>query len=112
MTKLNILFLFTLLFSQLAFAVPTRIYVTGDGRQSSYCNANSGYFCLDNIKRQAQADAERDARWSCEMSHRGRALTFTASTNTNCNPSYLPPNHNGTWVNCSAQCRMQCEVEQ
>jgi len=96
-------------FCQSAFAART-IYVTGQGSEYSFCNANSGFFCFDNIKRRAQDEGERDARWRCEMSYRGRALTYTTSCSTFCNPNYLPPRHDGTWVNCRSDCRMQCEV--
>lgn len=98
-----------LLISQASLAAKT-VDVTGRGYENSFCNANSGYFCFDNSKRRAEADAERDARWTCEMNQRGRALTYTAYYYTYCNPSYLPPNHDGTWVNCRSECRMQCEI--
>ncbi|MBV2167306.1 MAG: hypothetical protein KUL82_01255 [Bdellovibrio sp.] len=98
---------FLLSFSALAYRT---VYVSGQATENTYCNANSGFFCLDNAKRRAESDAERDARWSCEMSYRGRALTYTTSLYTTCNPSYLPPNHDGTWVYCRSEARMQCEV--
>lgn len=31
--------------------------------------------------------------------------------NSFCNANYLPPNHNGTWVNCRSESRMQCEIQ-
>lgn len=109
MTRL-ILTIGALFISQVSLATQT-IYVIGRGYENSFCNANSGFYCLDNAKRRAEADADRDARWTCEMNHRGRALTYTASYYTYCNPNYLPPNHNGTWVNCRSESRMQCEIQ-
>ncbi|MEK2645636.1 hypothetical protein [Bdellovibrio sp. BCCA] len=108
--KKIILTVLPLLFAQSVFATRT-VYVTGRGSERTYCNANSGFFCLDKAKRDAQYDAENDARRNCEIFQRGRALTYTASYFTNCNPSYLPPNHDGTWVSCNSDCRMQCEVQ-
>lgn len=102
-------FLIIVLVSQAAFAV-SKIHVLGRGQENSYCNANSGSFCLNRVKSQASNDAERDARWTCEQTHRGRSLIFTIQISTYCNPNYLPPQHNGTWVNCRAEARMQCEV--
>lgn len=87
-----------------------QIYVSGRGSERSYCNANSGYFCLDGIKRRAENDALRDAERVCEFTHRGRALRYTASTSSFCNPSHLPVNHDGTWVSCNSTSSMQCEV--
>ncbi|WII71163.1 hypothetical protein QJS83_11900 [Bdellovibrio sp. 22V] len=100
---------FAILMSQSAWA--RTVYVSGHGAENSFCNANSGYFCFDNIKRRAISEGERDTRWTCEMNQRGRSLTYTLSCNTYCSPSYLPPNHDGTWVNCRSDCRMQCEVQ-
>lgn len=88
----------------------SRIQVLGRGTESTYCNANSGAFCLNNVKTQASNAAERDARWRCEQTHRGRSLTFTMQVSTYCSPNYLPPRHDGTWVNCRAEARMQCEI--
>lgn len=99
----------TLLLAQTSMAAQM-IYVTGRGSDNSYCNANSGYFCFDNSKRRAESDAERDARWTCEMNHRGRALSYTTYFSTYCNPAYLPPNHDGTWVSCRSDANMQCEI--
>lgn len=104
------LILCVLSLSQISTATQT-VYVTGRSNDNSYCNANSGFFCLDNSKRRAESESERDARWNCEMNQRGRALTFTASYYTYCNPNYLPPNHDGTWVHCQSECRMQCEIK-
>lgn len=97
-----------LLMSQSVFA--KTIQVTGRGSENSYCNANSGSFCYNSIKQRAESAAERDVRWTCEMNHRGRALSYTIFTNTFCSPTHLPPNHDGTWVNCRSDARMQCEV--
>lgn len=102
-------FAFAVLFSQSTFATST-IYVLGRGQESSYCNANSGSFCLNRSKTQASNDAERDARRACELTHRGRSLIFTLQISTSCYPNYLPPQHDGTWVRCQAEARMQCEV--
>lgn len=99
-----------LFLSQNVFAAHT-IYVTGRGFESTYCSANSGYYCLDNAKLRARSVAEREARFSCEVSYRGRALSYAASCYANCNPSYLPVNHDALWVSCNADCNMQCEVE-
>ncbi|WP_374073348.1 hypothetical protein [Bdellovibrio bacteriovorus] len=104
-----VLTLTCLLLSQSVFAART-VYVNGRGSERSYCSANDSYFCLDRAKRQAERDAESDARRNCEIFQRGRALTFTASYFTTCNPSHLPPNHDGTWVSCNSDCRMQCEI--
>lgn len=101
---LSILFL-----SSIASAYQT-IYVTGRANDNTYCSANSGSFCIDTSKRRAEADAERDARWTCEMNNRGRALTYTTYYYTYCSPSYLPINHDPTWVYCRAEAQMQCEV--
>lgn len=103
----------TLLFSIVlahSTALARTITVSGRGLERSYCNANSGYFCLDNVKRGAQADAGRDAQRVCELSYRGRSLTYTTAYYTSCSPSHLPPHHDGTWVQCSATASMQCEV--
>lgn len=100
-----------LLFSSWTLAATRVISVTGTGSESSYCNANSGYFCLDNIKRRAESNAERDAQWRCEMNERGRARTYTSYCSSYCSPNSLPPNHDGTWVNCRSDCRMDCEVD-
>ncbi|KYG61113.1 hypothetical protein [Bdellovibrio bacteriovorus] len=107
------LFIGVLLLQLFAFTAEAtrRITVTGRGSENSFCNANSGSFCLSNAKNRAEQDAERDARWTCEMSHRGRALSYTAFCSTYCNPNYLPPRHDGTWVNCRSDCRMDCEVQ-
>ncbi len=105
--------IFSLLFVVLSYQstlAASKIFVQGRGQDNSYCNANSGSFCLNRVKMQASNDAERDARWTCEQNHRGRSLTFTTQISTYCNPNYLPPQHNGTWVNCRAEARMQCEI--
>lgn len=94
----------------LSMAQARNVSVVGYGSERSYCNANSGYFCFDNIKRRSQDNALRDARRACEFSQRGRSLTYTASYSTSCNPFNLPPNHDGTWVSCNTNARMQCEV--
>lgn len=108
--KTAILSLLTILMSH-SLASAKTIHVTGRGSANSYCNANSGTFCFNDIKRRAESDAERNARWTCEMTHRGRSLTYTLFTSTSCSPSYLPPRHDGTWVSCRADARMQCEVQ-
>ncbi|ASD63590.1 hypothetical protein [Bdellovibrio bacteriovorus] len=107
--KTLIIAVFAILISQSVFA--KTIQVTGRGSEYSYCNANSGSFCFNNIKQRSEDEAERDARWTCEMTHRGRSLTYTTFTNTFCSPNYLPPRHDGTWVNCRSDARMQCEVQ-
>ncbi len=86
------------------------IYVTGRANENTYCSANQGSFCIDSSKRRAESAAEREARWSCEMHNRGRALTYTTYYYTYCNPSYLPINHDPTWVSCRAEAQMQCEL--
>jgi len=86
------------------------INVSGRGSERSFCNANSGYFCLDSIKRRSQDDAREDARRVCELNYRGRAQTYTASYSSFCNPNSLPPNHDGVWVRCDSTANMQCEV--
>lgn len=87
-----------------------QIYVNGRANERSFCNANSGYFCLDNIKRRAESNSLREAQRACEFTYRGRALTYTGSASSFCNPSHLPVNHDGTWVSCNANASMQCEV--
>lgn len=103
--------LFSGLFLFLTTAEARTIRVSGSGSESSYCNANSGSYCIDNIKRRAEQDATFAAERTCEFSHRGRALRYTVSHSTFCNPSYLPPNHDGTWVRCNSNASMQCEVQ-
>lgn len=104
-----VLVLFFTLISFEAFATRT-ISVSGQGTDNVYCSPTDGFFCIDTAKRRAQSEAERNARWTCELNYRGRAVTYTAFYSDYCNPSYLPPNHNGTWVNCRSECRMNCEV--
>ena len=108
--KKMILLSLTVFMSQ-SLAQAKTISVNGRGSASSYCNANSGTFCFNDVKRKSESDAERDARWTCEMTNRGRSLSYTLFTNTYCTPSYLPPNHDGTWVDCRSDARMQCEVQ-
>lgn len=100
---------FMLLLASAAFAYQT-IYVTGRANENTYCSANQGSFCIDSSKRRAEAAAERDARWTCEVNNRGRALSYTTYYYTYCNPSYLPISHDPTWVYCRAEAQMQCEV--
>ncbi|XGC79461.1 hypothetical protein ACES2L_08990 [Bdellovibrio bacteriovorus] len=99
-----------LVFSLHSLAVAKSIYVSGRGQEYSFCNANSGSLCFSNVKRQAESEAARNARFTCEVSERGRSITYTTSCQTFCSPGYLPPRHDGTWVNCRSDCRMQCEV--
>ncbi|KYG64135.1 hypothetical protein AZI86_12975 [Bdellovibrio bacteriovorus] len=87
------------------------VRVSGSGAGSSYCNANSGSYCIDSVKRRAEQDAGYAAERSCEFTYRGRALRYTTSYSTSCNPSYLPPRHDGTWVRCNSNSSMQCEVQ-
>lgn len=108
--KNAILSVFAILMSH-SLADARTINVTGRGSSSSYCNANSGNFCFNDVKRRSESEAERDVRWNCEMTQRGRSLTYTLFTSTFCSPSYLPPHHDGTWVNCRSDSRMQCEVQ-
>lgn len=106
-------FFFTLsilLLSDTASAYST-ISVPGRANDNSYCSANSGSYCIDSSKRRTEAEAERNARWNCELNHRGRALTYTTYFYTYCSPSYLPINHDPTWVYCQAEAQMQCEVQ-
>lgn len=107
----NLILLSLTVFMSQSLAQAKTITVNGRGSVNSYCNANSGNFCFNDIKRRAESDAERDVRWTCEMTHRGRSLTYTIFKNTFCSPSYLPPHHDGTWVNCRTDARMQCEVQ-
>jgi hypothetical protein len=92
-----------------SFAEARTVLVTGRGIERSFCNANSGNFCLTNIKRRAEQTAGRDAQSVCER-NRGRALTYTTSYSSYCNPSYLPGNHDGVYVRCESSARMQCEL--
>lgn len=100
-----------LLLPTISIALPTVISVNSSGSAQSFCNANSGSFCLTQVKREAQDDAYREAIHICEFRHNGRPRTYTISTNSICNPSFLPINHDGTWVRCRASARMSCEVE-
>lgn len=96
----------------LSLSVEARtVRASGSGSSSSYCNANSGSYCLDSVERRAEQDATYAAERSCEFTYRGRALRYTASYSTYCNPSYLPPRHDGTWVRCNSTASMQCEVQ-
>ncbi|NUN05784.1 MAG: hypothetical protein HUU57_08480 [Bdellovibrio sp.] len=109
--KTLILTLLSLSFMVTSAQAARTITVSGSGTENTYCNPTASYFCIDDAKRRARSEAERNARWTCELNERGRALTYTAFFSDYCNPSYLPPNHNGTWVNCRADVRMSCEVE-
>lgn len=103
-------FVSVLIFLSYGFAHSKTKSITARGRASSYCNANSGSYCTNDITRNSEREASQNIRRSCEWSYRGRSLTHTLYSNTRCNPSYLPPNHDGTWVTCETDARMQCEV--
>lgn len=83
------------------------ITVYGSGTETGYCSSQQGYFCIQNIKSNAEASAKRQAQWSC-TSQMGRP-SYSGFCNSNCSPSMLPPN-GSTWVRCSADCSMQCEL--
>lgn len=108
MTK-TILVFATILMSQTVFAARV-INVTGNGQASAHCTPAGGSMCLNNVKNQATMEAERQARWACEMNNQGRSRTYTLFTSATCNPSYVPPGNNGTFVSCRANSRMQCEL--
>ncbi|UOF01882.1 hypothetical protein [Bdellovibrio reynosensis] len=107
---MRFILLLAFVFSFHSLALAKSIYVSGRGQQYSFCNANSGSLCFSNIQRQSESEAQRNARFTCEVSERGRSITYTTTCNTFCSPNYLPPRHDGTWINCRSDCRMQCEV--
>lgn len=106
---LTVAFVSTLSLSVTAEARTVR--VSGSGTGSSYCNSNSGSYCIESVKRRAEQDAGDAAERSCEFTYRGRSLRYTTSYSTFCNPSHLPPRHDGTWVRCNSNASMQCEVQ-
>ena len=93
-----------------ASAATRTIMISSSGSERSFCNANSGSFCLDSIKRRAQDNAATQVQRDCEFNHRGRALRYTLSYSTFCNPATLPPRHDGVWVSCNSTAYIQCEL--
>lgn len=102
-------FMFAMSFS--AFA-QRQVSVTGRGTESTYCYAQSGPTCLDQLKWRAQSAAEQDARQTCEWTYRGKSLTYTVFAFNTCNPYSLPFDNEATWAQCRSEVQMQCEVQQ
>ena len=96
-------------FSFEAFAASS-IVINASGRATDYCNANSGNYCFDKVKRDSQAEGVREAAWKCELQHRGRPQRFNPSHSTFCNPYSLPPGHKGTYVTCNTNTSMRCDL--
>lgn len=84
-------------------------YVNGYGYASGYCQANSSYFCVNDLERRAEYDAQYDAERQCRYQNGQLVSTFGCSTN--CNPYYIPPNSPGTWVNCNTNCNLPCRIQ-
>jgi hypothetical protein len=98
-------------FSSAAYARRT-INVRGHGQYNDYCDPRNNYSCINNVKYRAEQYAEQDARWTCEGSYHGRALTYTRSFYTNCNPNYIPPGSRPVMVLCTSDADMDCEIDQ
>jgi hypothetical protein len=85
-------------------------YETGRGQQVSSCFFPQGSFCISGIKAASEAEARRQADWSCQMKH-GTSRSYTASCNTTCFPNLILPGQQNTSVRCSSACTVLCEIQ-
>jgi hypothetical protein len=82
-------------------------YTSGSGSASGYCSANQ-IFCINDIKLQAETQAEDFAENSCRA-QRGTPVPYATNCSDFCSPPYIPPG-SSTFVTCRANCNMQCEL--
>jgi hypothetical protein len=84
-------------------------YEYGSGQASSYCDGNSGWYCLDQVKQRARQEAVRNAEWSCSAK-RGQADALLPNCNDFCTPYSLPPSSPSQVVSCSSNCTIRCTI--
>jgi hypothetical protein len=82
--------------------------VFGNSTSFGFCGGANGYFCIDQLKMQAERDAGYQVNMSCQAD-RGQLQGF-AYCSTNCFPFYIPPNAPMQSANCSAQCNQTCII--
>ncbi|MDG0816401.1 hypothetical protein [Bdellovibrio svalbardensis] len=106
--SLSLIFLSLQSFAQDDMEAMRIVYVDSSGTDSGYCRSDD-YFCPRTLKDRAERNATQEAQNRCYLNS-GSPLTYTASCNTYCTPSYIPPN-TSAYVTCRSSCRMQCEVK-
>lgn len=83
---------------------------SGIGHAGGYCQGGgSAYFCIEQIKRQAQESARRYGEFSCR-SHRGTPRTFGAYCHDYCTPFSIPSGSPAQYVTCDSTCILTCDT--
>lgn len=100
------LILLALFISNAAFA--ERTTVNGTGTSYSMCNGSNYQFCVMQIKRNAEYQAENDLRSLCSM-RGGRIVSVPYCGYQFCNPNWMQPNEPDQMVSCRADCSATCE---
>ncbi len=94
----------------LMFLTPSTTTETGRGHYSGFCEGNSmASFCLDQIRRHALDDANRDADFSCRV-HGGMSQSFSGYCNDFCSPPFIRSGVPRQYVTCDATCQIRCEM--
>jgi sugar-specific transcriptional regulator TrmB len=85
-------------------------YVYSSGRATGFCDGGPrGFFCIDQLKKNAKNDSLRDAEIRCSV-QRGVLDSMSATCTDTCNPFSIPDGQLSQMVSCSSSCNTRCEL--
>ncbi len=79
------------------------------GYSRGFCDGQNQYFCIDQLKRDAERDAENSMYYEC-MAKNGYLESWSKRCFNNCSPIFIPSDSNSVYVNCNSNCQVDCLI--